>query len=370
MSVDSALRRPLIVVEPEHEGHRMMYFAAVAEHLLARGVGVTLASTRAGLDSDDLALRLPDAAARIGRIDLDDAGGDGAGPAAVIRAVATLQARHPGSEVLVTEGDKFLPAALLAAGGIDWRRLRVLVMRAPAGGDARPRARLQDALKAAAIRVALHRGADVRVLEQSTPVRPRYRGGPRGRWASVPDPVDVAPGVLPAGPAASGTLRVGVLGHVSLRKNLDLVLDAARLAGPRVEVLVAGRVAPEVWERCAPARARFAATGGTLTVVDRLLDDGELDACIAAVDAVVLAHSSEGPSGILGKAVALGTPVVAAGARSLRAEVERLDAGTWTPLQAGGLAAALRATDGARRPPRALAGSSDFARALLDDPPA
>lgn len=371
MTVATARRRPLIVVEPLHQGHRMMYFAALAEHLLARGVGVTLATSRAGLESPDLALRLGGAGARIGRIDIGPAEtlSGTAFVARVVRVVVDLQARHPDSDVLVTEGDKFLPAALAAAGRIDWRRLRVLVMRAPRPRR-RVRALVQDAVKVASMELATRLGADVRVLEQATPVRTSYR---RGRWRSVPDPVDVAdlaeltrvPPEL--GGVADDRRWLGVLGHVSPRKNLDLVLEAARFAGADgFGVLVAGRVEPGEWERCADTVAAFDAAGGRLLVVDRLLADTELDACVAWVDAVVVAHSSEGPSGILGKAVALGTPVVAAGAQSLRDEVERLGSGTWAPLRAPDIAAALHPGAPTERRPVALAGSADFARALLE----
>ena len=385
MTVDSALRRPLIVVEPEHEGHRMVYFAAVAEHLLARGVPVALATSRAGLDSSDLALRLPGADARIGHIDIGPPATGAGAVGRTVRVVAELQARHPDREILVTEGDKFLPAALASRAALDWHRLRVVVMRAPRvtrGAARRPRLLAQDTVKAASMALARRRGADVRVLEQATPVRRDYHCG---SWRSVPDPVDVAPGApLPselAGPAGldaatpstdpdggATTHWIGVLGHVSPRKNLDLVLEAARLAGPAHGVLVAGRVEPGEWERCADALDRFVAAGNRLLVLDRLLSDAELDACVARVDALVLAHSSEGPSGMLGKAVALGTPVVTAGAQSLRAEIARLDGGSWAQLRAPDIAAAVLAVTGADRVvrPVALAGSADFAHALLE----
>ena len=345
----------------------MVYFAAVAEHLLARGVPVTLATSRAGVESPDLALRLPDAD-RCGWIDIGPAGIGRASVARTVRIVAALQARHPGSDVLVSEGDKFLIAALAMRAAVDWRRLHVLIMRVPRRSrQARPL--VQDLAKAAAMGLARRLGADVRVLEQATPVRSDYRWG---SWRSVPDPVDVALGAaLPPELAGLAPDRqwIGVLGHISPRKNLDLVLEAASLVGAASSgVLVAGRVESGEWERCADAAARFEAAGGQVRVLDRLLDDAELDACVGRVDTVVLAHSSEGPSGILGKAVALGTPVVVAGAETLRREVNRLDAGTWAPLRAPDVAAAVLAVlHDAPADPVALAGSADFARALLED---
>ncbi|GAA4773249.1 hypothetical protein GCM10023200_02080 [Actinomycetospora chlora] len=356
------MTRPVVVLEAEAGGHRMLYLAAVASYLHARGTPVALASTAEALRSEDLRLRVPP-----GRVEAIDVG---AVPSAagMVDAVARVQADRPDAEVLVTEGDKFLPALVLRRAPVDPRRLRVLVMRAPGSGAGGVRARARDAVKVAAMRLAARRGAQVRVLEPATAPRADYRWG---RWRSAPDPVDVAPGSAPPELAGADPGRhwLGVLGHVGPRKNLDLVLDAAAASGVagRLGVLVAGRVEDGEWDRCAAARERFTAAGGTVLAADRLLDDDALDACLARVDTVVLAHSSEGPSGILGRAVALGTPVVAAGARSLRADVDRLAAGHWVPLEQASLATALAeaSTTDAPRGPRTLAGPDEFARALL-----
>ncbi len=356
------MARPLVVVEIESGGHRMIFFAAVAAYLRARDVPVALATSAAGLRSDDLRMRLPDADSVDG-MDIGEVGS----VRRFVRAVAAVQAARPDADVLVTEGDKFLPALVASRAAVDPRRLRVLVMRAP-----RPRVGAglgKDLLKAVSMRLAARRGVDVRVLEPATTVRDAYR---LGRWRSVPDPVDLhpAPGAEPPELAGADRTRhwLGVLGHVGPRKNLDLVLDAATRAGAAgLGVLVAGRVEDGEWARCAAAVERFTAAGGTLLAADRLLPDDALDACVAWVDTVVLAHSSEGPSGLLGRAVALGTPVLAAGARSLRDDVARLDAGAWTPLDAAALADGITtaARGGAHHGPRALAGAEEFARALL-----
>jgi hypothetical protein len=358
------MTRSLVVVEVESGGHRMIFFAAVAAYLRARGVPVALATSAAGLRSDDLRMRVADADTVDG-IDIGEVGS----VRRFVRVVAAVQAARPEADVLVTEGDKFLPALLATRASVDPRRLRVLVMRAPRTTSGPPVERLKDLLKAASMRLAARRGVDVRVLEPATTVRDAYR---LGRWPSVPDPVDLhaAPGAEPPELAGADRSRhwLGVLGHVGPRKNLDLVLDAATRAGADgLGVLVAGRVEDGEWARCAAAIERFTAAGGALLAADRLLPDDALDACVAWVDTVVLAHSSEGPSGLLGRAVALGTPVLAAGARSLRDDVARLDAGAWTPLDvpslADGITTATRAGDG--HGPRALAGADEFARALL-----
>jgi hypothetical protein len=57
--------------------------------------------------------------------------------------------------------------------------------------------------------------------------------------------------------------------------------------------------------------------------MDRVLSDEEFDAAIVAADCIVLAYGNSGPSGVLGKAALAGTPVLAAGSKSLRREARR-----------------------------------------------
>jgi hypothetical protein len=98
----------------------------------------------------------------------------------------------------------------------------------------------------------------------------------------------------------------------------------------------------------------------------RLLSDSELDSAIASVAVVAIAHSSEGPSGILGKAAASGVAVAAAGAVSLKEDIERLSAGTWAPLTPEAFAKALQHAVAFPRAANAgLANGRDFASSLM-----
>lgn len=363
--------RHVIVLEPHHQGHRLMYLVAFAEHATRVRVRLTWATAAPAVRSEEFALRRDTVAPRVAVSLVEDptarTGIDYL--RALTRIAVDLQQRHPEAEILVPDGDKFLLSAALGSRRLDRRRMRLLVMRAP-GWSRHPRRVLGAVAKLALMALASLRGTTVRVLEQSTPSRPDYWYGP---WRAAPDPVSVRP--APALPSAArgfgrahGDRRwIGVVGHVTRRKNLDLVLDAARRHGaPRLGVVVAGRIEPGEAVRCAPAVERFRAAGGQLVVLDTLLPDDELDACIAALDVVVLAHSSEGPSGILGKAAALGTPVIAAGADSLRSDVHRLRAGHWVPLRVEDLADAFALPLSRRDPADEMAGPEDFARELLD----
>jgi hypothetical protein len=104
-----------------------------------------------------------------------------------------------------------------------------------------------------------------------------------------------------------------------------------------------------------------------VVVVDRMLEDVELDSAIAAVDCVVLAHSNEGPSGIFGKAVMSGTRLIASGASSLRQDAQAVAThATWTPLSADAIARAMGDAAAADRPAAVPdMGTARFTSALL-----
>ena len=160
----------------------------------------------------------------------------------------------------------------------------------------------------------------------------------------------------------------GVLGAISERKNLKLVAEAmTAVDDPHIGLLIAGTCEPSALIEAQPALTSLRNTGARVVIVDRLLEDWELDSAVAAMDAVVLAHSNEGPSGLLGKAAAAGTRVVAAGARSLKVDSATMGSlAVWAPLALAPLSMALRWTV-SQEPGACLTdlGADDFARALL-----
>jgi hypothetical protein len=82
-----------------------------------------------------------------------------------------------------------------------------------------------------------------------------------------------------------------------------------------------------------------------LIVRDEYLSNEKLDSYVAASDIVSIAQDNNGPSGIMGKALAAGVPVLTAG--SLVRERELIAAGPWagraTELTAQATADGLRA---------------------------
>lgn len=159
---------------------------------------------------------------------------------------------------------------------------------------------------------------------------------------------------------------VGVLGSVSMRKNVPLVLEACLRAGPDVDLLLAGPVWDDVlaWlETLGPEEAaRIHRRIG-------FLSDEELDAYVATSNVVACAHSNPGPSGIMGKALAAGVPVLSSGSRVRRKEATALAFGIHTDLEAGPMADGIRSLLADREGPQVehlrLPSPTDFGRVVL-----
>ena len=135
---------------------------------------------------------------------------------------------------------------------------------------------------------------------------------------------------------------VSVLGSITARKNVALVAEAIQLTGDRAcGLLVAGKLDEVIVPQIHRAAEMLRAQGYETRVVPRLLTAEELDNAIAMSDVCVLAHSNEGPSGLMGKAVALGTRVLASGAQSLRHDADGQAGVLWVPLRADEIASGL-----------------------------
>lgn len=164
------------------------------------------------------------------------------------------------------------------------------------------------------------------------------------------------------------TYWFGIVGAVSERKNLPLVVDAlANLQGGKVGLVIGGQIAPNVRGEIPKLTGRLTLGNVAVVIHDRLLDDVELDSLICAVDCVVLAHSNEGSSGVMGKAVAVGTRIAAAGARSLKVDCgEAPRSAGWSHLTETDLKHLLDRCSRLEAPTPLLGPSSrDFVSALL-----
>jgi glycosyltransferase involved in cell wall biosynthesis len=132
---------------------------------------------------------------------------------------------------------------------------------------------------------------------------------------------------------------VGVFGVIGDRKNAPFVLDAVVAAGADADLLLAGAVreGTGAWLDGLPPALRR-----RVHVRDGFLPDDELDRYVAAADAVAIALTNNGPSGIMGKALAAGVPVVTAGSLVRARELAVTRGGVATDLTAPAFAAAVR----------------------------
>ncbi|MCW2753257.1 MAG: hypothetical protein JWQ32_668 [Marmoricola sp.] len=132
---------------------------------------------------------------------------------------------------------------------------------------------------------------------------------------------------------------VGIYGVIEERKNAPLILDALKSADLDADLLLAGGVRPEVW---AWVNGLSATDRARVIVRDGFLTNELLDQLVAAVDAVPIALTNNGPSGIMGKALAAGVPVVTAGSVVRARELVATDGGAVADLTPESIGAALR----------------------------
>jgi glycosyltransferase involved in cell wall biosynthesis len=161
---------------------------------------------------------------------------------------------------------------------------------------------------------------------------------------------------------------VGIFGQLTERKNAPLVLDALKAAGlDDVDLLLAGSVLPEVWDWI---NGLDAADRARVIVHDGFLTNELMDKLVAASDACPIALTNNGPSGIMGKALAAGVPVITAGSEVRARELIATDGGEVAELTPESIGAALKRQfakdpDAPRRNTVPPATADEFSRSLL-----
>jgi glycosyltransferase involved in cell wall biosynthesis len=163
---------------------------------------------------------------------------------------------------------------------------------------------------------------------------------------------------------------VGIFGGINPRKNPQMVFDAVLALDDETGLVLAGPVVAEVtaWVDSLSTELR-----GRLYVADGFLPNETLDEYLAAVDVVALLMTLEGPSGIQGKALAAGVPVVSAGSRTRARELAAFHSGVDTAWSAAGVAEGLRRIlaepDAFAAETGALPSTEQFARSILGEDP-
>jgi hypothetical protein len=332
-----------VIVEPDHGGHRFQAAANVAR--FAGRTGEVLLLTSAGAtQTEEFRTYLADVELKV------DDRFDGIYPPtrAMARAVAELCRTNAVSTVVVMDADQSLKrwwyVAAAAFRGLP-RRPRVIFMltRYPAKLTLTDRvgwklrvSKATLALAAMATRT-LHRVAGFAGRDDLS----------RG-WL-VKRARD--PAICTAHSRDRATIRaelglpadrklVGIFGVIYERKNAPLILDAI-LASVMddADLLLAGTIKPEVAEWLA---AQPADRASRIIVRDGFLPNDVLDQLVAASDVVTIALTNNGPSGIMGKALAADVPVISAGSAVRARELKLTGGGLSTELSVESIASALR----------------------------
>ena len=330
-----------LIVEPNPKGHRLYYVGLLVESCRSQGRSVLILTTATALKSAEWSTHL---AAKAPQVIIQ------ASHAFALSNIAEAATTAGATLTILSDGDRYL-LPIVRRGWPGAGELSVLVLRA----DGQPRATPW---------LRHMRGAAKKTLAWSASLRPRIRvsalrsplvrrRGPL-RWA--PDPV-----TLSCTADDMNTMRrrlecygdrywIGVFGVITARKHLPLIIESI-LDQPDIGLVIGGSIDAQVAQEIGRLLVKFAAGGGHVLHLNGTLTDAEFDSAISAVDCVVVAHSNEGPSGVVLKAAASGRRLVLAGAKSLKRDAECLgDQAIWCSLNAAALDRAIRQV---RRSPEA-----------------
>lgn len=347
-----------LIVEPNHDGHRMGYVRMLADWALRQQMKVSVATSQVAPSSSEWNVHLADLGDRL-MIHTGDY--------RQISAVESLSRAVEPSVTVIPDGDRHL-APLALRGWHGTGLVRILVMRP----DAEPRRLPGTQAALGVIRKSLMLAAD---RQQAVAVFGLKSGIPSHRtsllrWVSDPVGLEVDESLLRSlreQLAEHGVCYwVGVFGYVSDRKNLDLVARAV-VGLPGVGLLVVGVVSDSAWQKSKSDLQALQAEG-RFRHVPGPVDGIFLDSAIAAVDCVIAAHSNGGPSGVVARAAATGRQLVLAGSGTLRMDAKAMPAhAQWVHLTVGALRTAIAvARSRHAEDPLAVGETDAFAARLLN----
>lgn len=350
------LRSREVIVVPRIEGHRLSYVRLLVTRATECGVAVELLAPHGTRESPEYDLHLGEHSSHITLNELPSFS------AASLQAVLN---ERPGATFIFPDGDDVVP--LLAT-----RKLRpvdsqvsVLMMR-PRGQAARVGKRILETVAKTLMRSVARSAKRVEVFSLVPSTTPSLRAG------EIRDPIEYAPGAafLDWPRVDPSVAWFGVVGAITSRKNIRLVALALAQLDAEVGLVVAGASEMEeskITEWLAPLRL----AGRPVIRINRRLSDEELDTVISSIDVAVIAHTNDGPSGIMGKADIAGKRVLAAGAPTLRRELRaNPDLGVWSKLTVDSLSRGARTILTMRSPRKSSAGKGSrdaFARTLRQE---
>ncbi|WP_291038596.1 hypothetical protein [Herbiconiux sp.] len=342
-----------MIAEPDESGHRLYYVAILAEGALSEGYDVTIALS--GVNSEKVDAHLSGVRSKVDMTVL---------PGRSLSSIEKISKIVRPTKTVIPDGDR----AAYRIGFRGWQGygdVSVLVMRDPKMGANRGTKRVKKSVQRLLLEIASHRArVTVRILRAATSssVDEKYTRDPVTLRANN----DEVAAITKSWGISKSRYWFAVLGAVTTRKNVALVARALNRVD-NVGLVIAGRIQREALEDALPSLEDLKKGGNLVLVRDELLSDTELDALVLAVDCVVLAHSNEGPSGLMGKAAAAGTRVVASGAQSLMDDVSQIPTlAEWVNLDEYELAEAFRRAAISKRPgPVITVGAADFVKSLL-----
>lgn len=296
------MTRLIALFAPNLDGHRATYVRHLLTHC-PEAARVLLITTPSGVAAPGFDAQV---APNLGNAGVE------VSERAELKDAERIAIRRGAFQMVAIDGDYL--AATACARRSPRVDLTLLVMRAFVQPRASRIATLAfDGARAAAIHCASKR----RRLAVKTLVAPYEVVSPRFGEAVV-DPVELSASAAERELArerfqlSSDVRWVGLAGAISQRKRPELVLEAAQGVG-NVGVFLAGPLDAE--SRLLVRRWRE--RGLLVVTADGYLSDRDLDLAVASLDALVVTHTNRGPSGMLAKAMSLGTFAIVGGAPDL-----------------------------------------------------
>ena len=349
--------RRVLISEKTVTGHRLYYVRLLADALIARGDYVHIATSVGALGSAEAALHLSELAPEIELTEHRDLS---------LHGLELLSRQFNSDVTVVPDGDWLLPMLLRRVGWRGAGKLNFLVMRENSQSGKWIKRAFGTAGKRGIARLVGRMTNVNPIFLKSAVWKGKQKNIARDPVTQLAGPADVSNVRLDLG-LAKDKYWFAVVGSITSRKNLPLVARAlSNFGSERTGFLIAGVCPPEELELARKHLDRLRSQSAQVVIVNRLLGDVEMDALVLASDCLVLAHSNEGPSGLLGKAANSGTRVVAAGAQSLRADTSFVPSlATWVTLDETALTRALQQAQEEPAPDRIRGlNAADFAVSL------
>lgn len=291
--------KSVIIVEPNHEGHRLRYVGQLAAAYLEKHPSgpVHLVTTPAAVHSGEYFEHL---SSRQLAVNTHLTSGS------IFKQLETAikLSESSRSRIVLPDGDQFIIPLLLAMMKNRPKKITVglLVMRTdPLSFDPRKTAK-QLAKRCCAMAVSMLPAVNTFFLTDSFGVvtsRPGYKA-----LQPLQDPE----------PHTSEEIRdhhetwtpsrqrvISIIGRVTTRKNPHLLLNYAQ-NNDEVEIVLAGKIDTDL-----PANVHHLPN---LTLINRLMANSELDYIAKKSHILFLIYDNDAPSGILATAVRCGTPVI------------------------------------------------------------